>query len=158
MRILAFVTGGVSFFVGCAPPPAPAQPIAFSHRLHAGAFQIQCLFCHDGARRSPVAGVPPVERCLACHAHITSKSPEIQKLKTYGEQERPVPWIRIHRLPDFTRFNHRRHVASGVSCEHCHGPVQTMDEVRRVSSLEMGWCLDCHKKRAAPEDCLTCHH
>ncbi len=156
--VMAFAVGTGGLFFGNTANKPQEQPIAFSHRLHAGDFRIACLFCHDGARRSPVAGVPSVQRCIGCHSYITSESSEIQKLKVYWDEKKPIPWTRIHKLPDFTRFNHKRHVAAGVACQNCHGPVETMDRVRQVSPLTMGWCLECHKERKAPIDCLTCHH
>ena len=140
------------------PPPAPLQPVAFSHKLHAGDNQIPCEYCHSGARRSAVAGVPSLERCLGCHRIIAYDRPEIVKLAARVEKNRPVAWIKVNDVPDFVRFNHRPHVRARVQCQECHGPVETMERVRRFSSLEMGWCLDCHRSRGASTDCLACHH
>lgn len=137
---------------------APAQPIAYSHKLHAGDLKINCFFCHDSARRSPVAGVPSVQRCIGCHNIMQTDTPEIQKLKAAWEEKKPIEWIRVHKLPEFTMFNHKRHVKAGVSCQTCHGPVETMEVVRQEAPLTMGWCLDCHKENKAPTDCYTCHH
>ncbi|MFQ5776756.1 MAG: cytochrome c3 family protein [Terriglobia bacterium] len=137
---------------------APAQPLAFSHKLHAGERKIGCLYCHSYARRSPVAGVPSVQLCLGCHNNMQSDHPEIQKLKTYWDEKEPIPWNRVYATPDFVHFNHKRHVRAGVACQTCHGPVETMAQVRRVSSLEMGWCLQCHRERQASVDCATCHY
>jgi len=139
-------------------PPAPVQPIAFSHKLHAGDNHIPCQYCHSGARRSPVAGVPSLERCLGCHRITAYDKPEIEKLAARVEKKQPLAWIKVTDVPDFVRFNHRPHVRAGVACQECHGPVETMERVRRVSSLEMGWCLDCHRRRQASTDCLVCHH
>jgi hypothetical protein len=128
-----------------APLP-PEQPIAFSHRVHAGEKKIDCLYCHTAARRSTTAGLPSVERCMGCHSLIATRRPEIRKLADFWEKREPVPWVRVHRLPDFVYFSHKRHVAAGVRCQECHGPVETMDVVYQYASLEMGWCLSCHKQ------------
>lgn len=133
------------------------QPIAFSHKLHAGDKQIPCQYCHAYARRGPVAGVPSVERCLGCHAYIATKHPEIKKLAVYWERKQPIPWIRIHNLPDFVYFSHKRHIRAGLECQMCHGPIETMPVVYQYSSLEMGWCLSCHRQRGVSVDCATCH-
>ena len=133
------------------------QPIAFSHKLHAGEKQIPCQYCHAYARRSLVAGVPSVQACMGCHQLVAVRKPEVRKLAAYWEQRQPIPWIKVHNLPDFVYFSHKRHVRAGVQCQECHGPVETMEEVRQVSSLEMGWCLSCHQQRQAPVDCVTCH-
>ena len=161
-------------------PVPPEQPIAFSHRIHAGEKQIDCQYCHTAARRSTSAGLPSVERCWGCHQFVATRRPEILKLADYWEKKQPIPWVRIHRVPDFVYFSHKRHVSAGVNCETCHGPVKTMDTVYQYSSLEMGWCLSCHQQprsgdvnlitgeRAgwdagaaghsrAPQDCATCH-
>ncbi|HIN70258.1 MAG TPA: cytochrome C [Acidobacteria bacterium] len=137
---------------------AGGQPIAFSHAHHAGQYQIECEFCHAYARRGPVAGIPSVERCVGCHQSILTDQPEIQKLLEYWENEEPIPWLRIHDLPDYVRFTHKAHVRAGINCENCHGDVRSMDIAQQVESLSMGWCLDCHNEREAPRDCLICHY
>lgn len=138
---------------------SPAQPIAFSHRVHAGDNGIPCLYCHNYAGRSTVAGVPPVQRCVGCHVIIKRDAPEIIKLTDYWNRKTPIPWVKVHNLPDFVYFSHKRHVRAGVECSVCHGDVAGMDVVTRVVTLKMGWCLDCHRQRAvkAGSDCWTCH-
>ena len=142
---------------GVARDPA-GQPIAFSHAHHAGLYQIACEFCHAYARRGPVAGIPSVERCVGCLQSILTDQPEIQKLLEYWENEEPIPWLRIHDLPDYVRFTHKAHVRAGINCENCHGNVRSMEIAQQVESLSMGWCLDCHNEREAPRDCLICHY
>lgn len=137
---------------------APVQPIAFSHQVHAGDFQIPCLYCHSYARRSPVAGVPSVERCFGCHKITAVNSPEVQKVLGYWKRREPIPWVRVHKLPDFVVFTHKRHVLAGLPCQTCHGPVETMPRVRQVAPLSMGWCLECHRQQGATLECFTCHH
>ncbi|MFQ5695093.1 MAG: cytochrome c3 family protein [Terriglobia bacterium] len=133
------------------------QPIAFSHRLHAGERQVPCQYCHAYARRSTVAGVPSVQACMGCHQVIAVRKAEVRKLADYWKQREPIPWLKIHNLPDFVYFSHKRHVRAGVQCQECHGPVETMEVVTQQASLEMGWCLTCHQQRGAPIDCATCH-
>lgn len=146
------------FLLGRArQPQGPPQPIAFSHRLHAGEHQIPCLYCHATAARSLVAGVPPVQTCFECHRLIEKKSPEVQKALHYWDAGQPIPWIRIHSLPDFVYFSHKRHVRAGLSCQTCHGEVQREERLSQVAPLTMGWCVDCHRERGAPLECSTCH-
>lgn len=139
-------------------PVAAQQPIAFSHRLHVADNRIPCLYCHAYARRGPVAGLPSVQRCVGCHAAIAKEKPEVAKLMGYWDGRQPIPWKRVHDLPDYVRFNHKRHVLGRVDCRECHGEVERMEAAVRVSSLQMSFCLDCHRRRGASTDCLTCHH
>lgn len=134
------------------------QPIAFSHRIHAGDYEMPCLYCHIYADRAPVAGVPPLKTCMGCHELVASDRPEIEKLTSYWTEERPIEWLKVYDLPDFVRFNHKRHVRAGVGCENCHGAVETMDEVRKVNDLTMGSCVLCHEDRNAEIDCVVCHY
>ena len=134
------------------------QPIAFSHAHHVGEVGIDCQFCHAYARRGPVAGIPSVQRCAGCHEVVLSDRPEIVKVLTYWENEEPIPWVRVHDLPDHVRFSHKPHIRAGVNCSDCHGDVETMEAAVQVESLSMGWCLDCHKEREASRDCLICHY
>ena len=134
------------------------QPIAFSHSRHVEQAGIDCQFCHAYARRGPVAGIPSVERCVGCHRSILTEQPEIVKVLDYWEQETPIPWLRVHDLPDYVRFSHKAHVRSGIDCAACHGDVSGMDIAVQVESLSMGWCVDCHDSRDASRDCLVCHY
>ncbi len=136
---------------------SPEQPIAFSHKLHAGDNGIPCLFCHRDAPVSPVAGIPAVADCRACHQFIAPNAPEIQKLTGYWEKQEPIPWVRVYSLPDFVYFPHMMHIRAGVGCDHCHGNVATMARITRSVSLRMGWCLNCHREHKASIDCWTCH-
>ena len=150
---------------------SPVQPVNYSHKLHAGDNQIPCLYCHFAAEKSAAAGIPPANVCMNCHTQIKTDSPEVQKIVTAIHDSRPVAWVRIHHLPDFVRFNHSAHVDAGVLCQTCHGPVETMERVSQFSSLEMGWCVNCHRQYnrnsppelkvqpvAASTDCSACHY
>jgi hypothetical protein len=179
----------------------PMQPIAFSHRLHAGEMQISCLYCHSGAERSRHAGIPAASTCMNCHRFVTAPlgaireedelakkenrlprrivSPEIQKLydalalndKMQREPSsalQPIAWTKVYNLPDFAYFDHRAHVSAGVACQKCHGQVETMERMRQIPDLTMGWCVNCHrdvtrnglngKRVMASTDCSTCHY
>lgn len=132
---------------------APLQPIKFSHKIHAGDNKIDCQYCHNIAERSRYAGIPGASVCMNCHVIIregkNSGKFEINKLVTAYETKTPIKWIQIHNLPDFVFFSHAQHVAVGkVKCQECHGPIQTMDVVHQARTLAMGWCLDCHRRRA----------
>ena len=141
------------------PDTAPEQPIAFSHKVHAGENEIPCLYCHVQARRSISAGVPSVNKCMGCHTDIATDQPQIALLTNYWDTREPIPWIKVHDLPDFVHFTHKRHVAAGLECQECHGTVETMDVVSREAPVEMGLCLNCHKDNAVQfgTDCWTCH-
>ena len=135
-----------------------AQPIAFSHAHHVTDVGLDCQMCHVYARRSPVAGIPSVETCAGCHEQVLSDRPEIQKVLEYWKTRQPIPWVRIHDLPDYARFSHKRHVLDGIDCAECHGDVGQMEAAVQVESLSMGWCVTCHEERGASLDCLTCHY
>ena len=155
----------------------PAQPIDFSHKLHAGEMKIECLYCHTEAERGAQATVPALSTCMNCHKEVQPKDEHgelkhsIATLLEHWEQDKPVVWNKVHDLADFAYFNHSRHVTSGIECQECHGPVETMERVRRQYGQKMSWCLDCHKQEPAEEpaayaatwttrapiNCSTCH-
>ena len=151
------------------PPPA-ADPtdvtdaaaataaVAFDHRVHVTDNALDCQLCHAYARRGPVAGLPPVARCAGCHRFVAAENPAVESLMARFEAGEPLAWTRVHRLPDYVRFTHKRHVRAGVACRTCHGDVGAMRTVEQVAPLTMGWCLGCHEQRRAPDDCLTCHY
>lgn len=136
---------------------SPVQPLAFSHKVHAGNNGIQCLFCHRFAPKSPVAGIPAVEDCLACHKFISTNAPEIRKLAAYREKREPIPWVRVYSVPDHVYFPHMMHIRARLDCAFCHGRVAAMDRITRSVKIEMGWCLNCHRQHKASIDCWTCH-
>lgn len=102
-----------------------------------------------------MAAVPSIELCMGCHRNVGGELPAIARLRVYATSDRPVPWVRVNRLPDFVRFSHRAHLRTGMECSRCHGPVSSMARVYQHASLEMGWCLDCHRSRPRPEDSST---
>ncbi len=135
----------------------PEQPIAYPHDVHVTKDQIPCLYCHSYASVSTEAGVPSVKKCMLCHLFQAIDKEEVKKIKEYWDNQEKIPWKRIHTLPDPVYFSHKRHVNAGMQCQECHGPVQDMKVMVQYSSLEMGWCLDCHRVRGASVDCLACH-
>ncbi len=152
---LLAVAGLGYFWLGT--DPAPEQPIAFPHTVHAGTMQLPCTFCHAFVERSRHAGAPPIEVCMGCHRTVATDRGEIKKLTRYYEEKRPIEWKRVYALPDFIYFSHKRHIKAGLACAACHGDVAGMKRVRRVSNLVMGWCVSCHRVRNASTDCATCH-
>ena len=139
------------FSIGVQQGYAPKQPIAFSHKIHAGQFEIDCKYCHTGVMKGKNANIPSPNICMNCHNQIkqgtNTGEGEIAKIVKAYETNTPIEWVRIHNLPDLAYFNHAQHVnVGGVECQTCHGPIETMDVVRQHSLLTMGWCIDCHRK------------
>lgn len=163
--IVVFIVGSLGFkavinglySIGIQQGYAPKQPIAFSHKLHAGAYEIDCKYCHVGVLKGKSATIPSVNICMNCHRSVKTESPQIQKLwaaadwqpetLTFGPNQKPIEWVRIHNLPDLAYFNHAQHVnVANIECQTCHGPIQEMEVVKQYSLLTMGWCIDCHRK------------
>lgn len=139
---------------------APEQPIPYSHKLHAGELQIDCQYCHSLARRGRTAGIPALEQCMACHVVIKPTSPLIQQIAQAYENKQPIEWVKVHDLPHFVYFSHKRHIKAGFECQDCHGPVEEMEVLYRHAPLTMGWCVNCHRDnydKGAQDDCLVCH-
>ena len=161
MALVAFIGLVIGYFANATfvPGTTPEQPIEFSHRIHAGDFEIPCTYCHINAQRSASAGVPSVSKCMGCHSVVATDRPLIREVAQYYANREPIPWIKVHDLPDFVHFPHKRHVAAGVECQTCHGPVETMERVTRMAPTKMGLCLTCHKENNVEHglDCLTCH-
>ncbi len=216
MRPLPWVFGTASFVLGAIgllwdwsprlpgndEGHAPVQPLAFSHRVHAGDLGMDCFFCHSGAERSRHAGIPALSVCMKCHQHVTAGWGEVvtERERAQAEEREPrrvisselaklyaalalddellplpdseprsIEWVRVHGMADFVFFDHSVHVARGVSCQTCHGPVQSMERVRQHSSFSMGTCVTCHRSSTpdaagpnrwrshASTDCVTCH-
>jgi hypothetical protein len=153
-----------------AAPSGPAQPIRFSHRIHAGDARIGCTSCHVWAERTPIAGVPSMQRCQGCHKFVREDpehpeiTAELKPLLQILKEGTAVEWVRVTRVPDHVYFTHERHVRAGVRCQECHGEVEKMEVVRQVAPLTMGWCLACHHQKQREKtgrerltECITCH-
>lgn len=135
------------FTVGVQQGYAPDQPIPFSHKLHAGYYEIDCKYCHTTVEKSKQANIPSANICMNCHNSIKQEGPWMQKLYEHIEQDKPIQWVRIHNMPDLAYFNHAQHVkVGGIECETCHGDIKNMEVVQQHSLLTMGWCIDCHRK------------
>ncbi len=141
----------------------PEQPIPFSHPLHVNALQIDCRYCHTGAERSTMAGMPPTKACVPCHRDDLLQTSLFAPLRQSLSSGRGIAWRRVTSLADFVFFDHAVHVRTGVACESCHGPVQLMHELYQAAPLTMESCLGCHRAAAAGYDrgrltsCTTCH-
>jgi hypothetical protein len=122
------------------------QPVPFSHRHHVGQLGIDCRYCHTSVEKSSFAGIPPTETCMTCHAQIHSNSPMLQPVRDSWSADKPLPWVRVHDLPEFVYFNHSIHVKKGVGCVTCHGHVEEMALMWQVNTLHMEWCLQCHRE------------
>lgn len=153
--ISLFVIGEITVVeainLGRQPGYSPDQPILFSHKVHAGDNKIDCRYCHTGVMVSKHAGIPSVSVCMNCHTAVrqgrNTGTAEIEKIYKAIETGKPIQWIKVHNLPDHTYFNHAQHVNAGkIACESCHGDVKSMDRIKQVQMLSMGWCIDCHRK------------
>jgi len=164
LLLLVVVSGLLLWFFGSgtqqAQAEAPTQPIEFPHNIHTASVDndgnaINCLYCHSYARRSPVAGIPTLAKCMGCHRYVATDKERIKQLTQYWEQRKPIPWKKVHDLPDFVYFTHERHIQRFVFtlgqpvqqvCGYCHGDIKTMTVAERKRPLTMGWCLKCHEQ------------
>ena len=121
------------------------QPVQFSHRHHVGALGIDCRYCHTTVEKAPSAGIPPTKTCMNCHSQIWTTSPYLEIVRASYRDDKPLRWTRVHDLPDFVYFNHSVHVKKGIGCATCHGRVDNMPLMLQKATLQMGWCLDCHR-------------
>jgi len=124
------------------------QPVEFDHRHHVQDDGIDCLYCHKEATVSATAGVPSTDLCMGCHNQVWNQSPMLEPVRRSYFSGMPIPWNRVHDVPDFVYFNHAIHVNKGVGCVTCHGRVDGMSRVYQVADLSMKWCLDCHRQPA----------
>ena len=121
------------------------QPLQFDHRHHTRDEGIDCRYCHNTVDKSPFAGLPPTQLCMNCHSQVWNKSPILEPVRKSFIEDKPMVWNRVYKVPEFVYFNHAIHVNKGVGCVTCHGRVDTMAAVEKVSTLTMSWCLDCHR-------------
>ncbi len=124
---------------------AQPQPVPFSHRHHAGELGLDCRYCHTSVEQSSFAGLPPTSTCMTCHSQIWSNSPMLEPVRASFRTDRSLEWTRVNSLPDFVYFNHSIHVNKGIGCTTCHGPIDQMALTWRANTLQMSWCLDCHR-------------
>jgi c(7)-type cytochrome triheme protein len=134
----------------------PQQPIPYSHRVHL-ALGLQCGSCHENADPGEYMGFPRETFCMGCHQAIKADSPNIEKLAAAARDQKPVPWVRVYRLPPRVYFSHRVHTAAGTACETCHGPVRERDVMTAEVKHDMKSCMVCHAATKARNDCAACH-
>ena len=152
LGILLLVGGlvGLAILLGRSPYVTRAQeyieqPIQFSHLHHAGDDGIDCRYCHTSVETSAFAGIPPTKTCMNCHSQLWSEAPILEPVRSSFREDTPLRWIRVHDLPDFVYFNHSIHVKKGMGCETCHGRIDKMPLTLQQNTLQMEWCLDCHR-------------
>ena len=121
------------------------QPVPFSHQHHVGGMGIDCRYCHASVEKAAVAGIPPTKTCMNCHSQIWTDSPTLEPVRESWRSGKSIEWVRVHDLPDFVYFNHSAHVNKGVGCTTCHGRIDRMPLVHQEASLQMEWCLECHR-------------
>ena len=124
------------------------QPVHFSHKHHVTGMGIDCRYCHTTVEVSAFAGVPPTETCMTCHSQIWTEAPILEPVRASFRDNKPIEWNRVHDLPDFVYFNHSIHVSQGIGCQSCHGQVDQMPLMKKAHTLNMEWCLDCHRDPA----------
>jgi hypothetical protein len=137
---------------------SPVQPVPYSHKLHAGDLGLDCRYCHTGVERSPYANIPATQTCMNCHRAIKTESEFILPLRESLANDTPMPWVRVHKLPDFVHFDHSAHLRGGIGCVSCHGRIDQFPVVRQVQPLSMSWCLGCHRapqRQARPRNRIT---
>ena len=155
------VAAGVTFYLTPKYTRAgyqPVQPVPFSHKLHIGQLGLDCRYCHNGVEKSWFANLPGASTCMNCHNQVLKDDPRLQLVRDSAETGKPIPWVQVHKVPDYVYFSHSVHVRRGMSCVECHGRVDQMDEVRHDKSFSMSFCLDCHRNPAAairPVDKVT---
>ena len=135
-----------------------SQPVPFDHRLHVTGFGIDCRYCHSAVERSATAGIPATSMCVPCHTESWMRSPQLAPVRQSMATGQPIPWNRVHALPDFVYFDHSAHVTKGVGCETCHGRVDRMAQVYQAAPLTMQWCVSCHRDPAPhlrPDSAIT---
>jgi hypothetical protein len=149
---LALALGGIVFVFWYYFSPknlqvgyAPRQPVAYSHKLHAGQLGLDCRYCHANVERAAHAMIPPTQTCMGCHSVVKTDSARLAAVRASWDTGLPIEWVKVHKLPEHAYFDHSVHVAAGVGCSTCHGRVDQMDVVRQEKPLSMGWCLECHR-------------
>ncbi len=139
------------------PPPAPVQPLPYSHKKHVS-LGLQCRYCHVNPDAGRLMTFPPTATCMTCHQAIATDRPAIQKLAEYAASGKPIPWVRVYKIPDYVFWDHGTHLLPDVTCADCHGPVAERDVIAQETNIvTMAGCLSCHNKRQVFTDCKDCH-
>jgi Cytochrome c7 and related cytochrome c len=154
--------GGFGYYAASSPyftevGVAKAQVVPFSHQQHVGGLGLDCRYCHTAVEESNTASIPPTATCMGCHAQVATASAVLEPVRQSAAENKPLTWVRVHNLPDYVYFNHAIHVKQGVGCETCHGRIDQMPVVAKAHTLQMSWCLDCHRtpeKYLRPRDAV----
>jgi hypothetical protein len=136
----------------------PQQPVAFSHAIHVDQVGMDCRYCHDDVEKAWYSNVPSAAVCMNCHTQVLKDSPKLELVRESAATGKSIPWLQVHKVPDYVYFNHSVHVNRGISCVHCHGQINALDEVRHEKPLSMAFCLECHRDPAGfirPADKVT---
>ena len=158
LLILAVLFGSVAAgHAQGAGKTAPAQPIAFNHKLHMQTGKMTCNECHEPRGNGSTLAMPQAPKCMTCHASVATDKPDIQRLAEAAKNEDPIPWVRVYRVPSFVTFSHKTHTTAGSTCEDCHGPVAERTAISVEKETNMGTCIACHQAKGAPATCDTCH-
>jgi hypothetical protein len=144
-------------FSQTATKTAPPQPVPFSHKVHAGTLKLPCKTCHTNPDPGEMMTIVAASKCMPCHSTIKADSPAIQKLAAFAKENRELKWTRVYQIPGYVFFSHRAHLDAGSTCEECHGPVNTRDQLFRETDISMGGCMNCHRANKASLDCTYCH-
>jgi hypothetical protein len=153
MKYLAVLLGCVLLWA----VEGPKQPLAFSHKQHAGTLNLKCATCHVNPAPGEMMTFPAEAKCMGCHQVIKKDSEEIQKLARFFQEKKRVPWVRVYQVPTFVYWSHKSHSDAGLTCEKCHGDVAGLEVMAKVKDLSMGSCMDCHRQMKVSNDCTFCH-
>jgi predicted CXXCH cytochrome family protein len=140
-----------------APGDAPTQPIAFSHKIHAGTVKLPCETCHELSKSGQGLTMPQAPLCMQCHQTIATDKPEVQKLAAMSKAGQIIPWVRVYQVPSFVRFSHKMHLDNQNTCKECHGDVAQQEQIFKATDISMAGCLSCHNVKKANVGCETCH-
>jgi hypothetical protein len=155
--LMLAVLFGFTVAIHAQTAAAPAQPIAFNHKLHVQTAKMSCNDCHEPRGNGTTRAMPQPPKCMRCHASIATDRPDIQRLAEAAKNEDPMVWVRVYRVPSFVTFSHKTHTSAGNTCEECHGPVAERTAVALEKDTSMGSCIGCHQAKGAPATCDTCH-
>ena len=136
---------------------APAQPLPFSHKVHAGTMKLACKMCHPNPDPGETMTFVAPAKCMDCHSSIKTESPAIQRLAAAAKSGTPLPWVRVYAIPTFVDFSHRSHLEKWNTCQECHGPVAERDQLAKEVDLNMAGCMNCHRTNKASLECSYCH-
>jgi len=155
--VMAALLYTVFSFAQTAPKTPPPQPIPFSHKVHAGDLKQPCKSCHTNPDPGEMMTIVAAAKCMQCHASVKTESPAIQNLAAAAKENREIKWTRVYQIPGYVFFSHRAHLEAGASCEECHGPVNTREQLFRETDISMGGCMNCHRLKKASLSCTYCH-